>query len=149
MRTIIVPGGAAMQWMLLPYRRYFDFSGRSRRREFWSFVLFTWLVNIAIVAIFGVRSVYMDFGTQVYADTLTGVGRAIYGVFGLANFIPSLAVWVRRMHDQDRSGWLLLLMFVPILGWFAVLVFLLLAGTPGPNRYGPDPKNPYDIEAFS
>ena len=58
----------------------------------------------------------------------------------LAIFIPMLAVQVRRFHDQDLSGWFILLGFIPYLGGLIMLVFMCIDGTPGPNRFGPDPK---------
>jgi uncharacterized membrane protein YhaH (DUF805 family) len=61
-------------------------------------------------------------------------------VVALALFIPGLAVGVRRMHDQDKSGWWLLIAFIPIIGWIVLLVFYLTDGTRGTNQYGPDPK---------
>lgn len=137
-----------MNWMLLPYRRYFEFSGRSRRKEYWMFALFGFLVNVAITVLFG-RTAYTTMGWSVGINTqLNGVGDAISGLFALVNFIPSLSVWVRRLHDIDRSAWWILLIFLPILGWFALLVFACLDGTRGPNRYGPDPKNPYEVDVF-
>lgn len=137
-----------MQWMILPYRRYFDFSGRSRRMEYWMFALFQVLVGAVISALFGVNT-YQVGATVGFNSALTGTGGLLQNVFGLISFIPGLAVAVRRLHDQDRSGWLLLLIFLPILGWFALFVLMLLSGTKGPNKYGMDPKSSYDIDAFS
>jgi uncharacterized membrane protein YhaH (DUF805 family) len=62
------------------------------------------------------------------------------GIYGLAVLIPTLAVSVRRLHDIDRSGWWILIGLVPLLGVIVLLVFALLEGTPGDNRYGPNPK---------
>jgi uncharacterized membrane protein YhaH (DUF805 family) len=64
----------------------------------------------------------------------------LLGLFGLALFIPSIAVQVRRFHDQDRTGWLILLGLIPYVGGLIVLVFMCLPGTRGTNRFGPDPK---------
>ena len=58
----------------------------------------------------------------------------------LALFLPSLAVQVRRFHDQDKSGWMVLINLIPSIGGLIVLIMMCLEGTPGPNRYGPDPK---------
>jgi len=58
----------------------------------------------------------------------------------LGVFIPGLAVQVRRFHDQDKSGWFVLLALIPLVGSIAVFVFMLLEGTKGPNRFGEDPK---------
>lgn len=140
----------ALNWMLMPYRRYAEFSGRSRRKEYWMFALFYILVSIAIDTVFGTPSYQRTGFFMGFSTELTGTGGIIHNIFGLASFIPSLAVSVRRLHDQDRSGWLLLLVFLPILGWFALFVLMCLDGTRGRNRYGPDPKNPGDeAEVFS
>jgi uncharacterized membrane protein YhaH (DUF805 family) len=61
-------------------------------------------------------------------------------VFVLATFIPTLAVTVRRLHDTNRSGWWVLLEFVPIVGGLVLLVFMMLDSQPGANRFGPNPK---------
>ena len=66
---------------------------------------------------------------------------ALLGVLMLASFIPGLAVTVRRFHDQDRSGWFVLLSLIPIVGGLIMLVFMLLPGTAGQNRFGADPKS--------
>lgn len=134
-----------MEWMMLPYRRYFDFLGRSRRREYWLFVLFTVLVNAVIDAVFGTRTnTFGPAGANFAVSVQGGFGGAISGLFAFATLIPSLAVSVRRLHDQDRSGWLLLLALIPFLGWFALLVLMCLEGTRGPNRFGSDPKGRID-----
>jgi uncharacterized membrane protein YhaH (DUF805 family) len=138
-----------MEWMILPYRRYAEFTGRSRRKEYWMFVLFNVLVVIAISAIFG-RTSYTRVG--MFASTWTdvsGPGGILIGLFRLASFIPGLAVAVRRLHDQDKSGWLLLLAFIPFLGWFALFVLMCLDGTRGSNRFGSDPKDPTRADVFS
>jgi uncharacterized membrane protein YhaH (DUF805 family) len=63
--------------------------------------------------------------------------------------IPSIAVQVRRFHDQDKSGWFVLLSLIPFLGAIIVLVFMFIEGTKGPNRFGADPKDPARVEAFT
>jgi uncharacterized membrane protein YhaH (DUF805 family) len=139
-----------MNWMILPYRRYFDFTGRSRRKEYWLFVLFYVLVSIVISAIFGTPSYerydyYVGFATRV-----SSAGNLVQDAFWLFSIIPGLAVSVRRLHDQDRSGWLLLLALIPFFGWFVLLVLMCLHGTRGRNRFGADPKGPDDErEIFS
>ena len=74
----------------------------------------------------------------------------VQNLFGLVSLVPGIAVSVRRLHDQDRSGWLLLFAFLPILGAFILLVLMCLNGTRGRNRFGPDPKNPgEEADVFS
>jgi uncharacterized membrane protein YhaH (DUF805 family) len=80
---------------------------------------------------------------------ITGTGGKLQSLFNLAVLIPNIAVTTRRLHDVDRSGWFQLLWFVPILGWFTLLVMFCLDGNRGFNRYGPDPKNPMDVDAFN
>jgi uncharacterized membrane protein YhaH (DUF805 family) len=62
-------------------------------------------------------------------------------IFSLAVLVPSIAVSVRRLHDIDRTGWWVLIGLVPLVGWIVLLVFHVQDGTPGPNRFGPDPKS--------
>lgn len=139
-----------LNWMILPYRRYFEFSGRSRRKEYWLFVLFNILVSIAISAAFGTPS-YERTGTFFgFASQVSATGGMVQNLFGLVSLVPGIAVSVRRLHDQDRSGWLLLFAFLPILGAFILLVLMCLNGTRGRNRFGPDPKNPgEEADVFS
>ena len=119
-----------MSWYLEALKKYAVFSGRSRRREYWYFVLFNIIVGIVlgwIDALLGTRGSYAGAGL-------------LSGIYGLAVLIPTLAVTVRRLHDIDRSGWWILIGLVPLIGVIVLLVFALLDGTPGDNRYGPNPK---------
>jgi len=138
-----------LSWMILPYRRYAEFGGRSRRREYWSFVLFYVLVYVVLNVLFGRHQIVEGPGSVAAFSGLRGGAGLVGGLFALGSLIPHLAVAVRRLHDQDRSGWLLLLGLIPVLGWFALLVLYCLPGTQGSNRYGPDPRQPYDTGAFS
>lgn len=130
-----------MDWMLMPLRRYADFEGRSRRMEYWMFILgqvVLWvLVGVLCAVLFGM-------GASTYGEPrmfpFAGASLLVFGVVGLALLIPNIAVQVRRFHDQDKSGWLVLLNLIPYLGGLIVLVFMFLEGTRGPNRFGPDPK---------
>jgi uncharacterized membrane protein YhaH (DUF805 family) len=72
--------------------------------------------------------------------TMSWVLFALGMLWALFVFIPNLAVTIRRLHDQDKSGWFILLGLIPIVGPFIVLVFYFIEGTRGPNRFGPDPK---------
>lgn len=140
-----------MEWMLMPYRRYADFSGRSQRKEYWMFALFQFIVAMVLLAIMfvgGMGSVNEMTG-QAEPGTLFYIGIGLLVIFGLGSLIPSLAVSVRRFHDQDKSGWFLLLQLIPYIGGIIVLVFMCLDGTRGPNRFGPDPKDPTQADVFS
>ena len=138
-----------MEWMILPYRRYAEFSGRSRRKEYWMFTLFYLLVMIALNAVFGTNQIERGTGSFVYGTRLVGAGSWVSGVFWLVSLIPGLAVSVRRLHDLDRPGWMLLLWLIPVLGWFALLVLMCLEGTHGTNRFGRDQKYSDSARIFS
>jgi uncharacterized membrane protein YhaH (DUF805 family) len=128
-----------MDWMLMPLRRYADFAGRSRRKEYWMFALGVMGVVFLILAL----ALLMSGGLSGMAQNggfLAGPFMIIFVVFWLGLIVPSIAVQVRRFHDQDKSGWFVLLNFIPYIGGLIVLVFMFLEGTRGPNRFGPDPK---------
>lgn len=134
--TVTTPEfNAELQWALLPLRRYADFNGRSSRREFWMFqlVLAAWGAFCAVLIIAD-TDVLGDMGVLGKFATM----MLVLGALGM--FIPALAVQVRRLHDQDKSGWLVLLNLIPYVGVLIVLALMLIEGTPGDNRYGADPK---------
>lgn len=125
-------------------RRYADFQGRSRPSDYWIFTLFV-LAGAILLAIAeaglgigsGSRETLSSPGNiSVYATHTAGW---LVGFFMLAMLTPWLAVAVRRLHDTDRSGWWLLILFVPLIGQIILFVFLVTGGTRGPNRFGPDP----------
>lgn len=73
-------------------------------------------------------------------DGVLGTNGTLGVLYMLAVLLPSIGVSIRRLHDTDRSGWFLLFAFIPFIGGFIVLYFMILEGTRGPNRYGEDPK---------
>ena len=127
-----------MHWMLMPLRRYADFSGRSRRREYWMFVLLNLLISLAVWTLLAL-TFFAGMSETEMTTILTSVFLH-YGLVSLAFLIPGIAVTVRRLHDTDRSGWTILLGLIPIVGAIVLLVFYCSEGTNGPNRFGPDPK---------
>lgn len=152
-----------MDWMLMPLRRYAEFSGRSRRKEYWMYILLLIIVTLVVS----------------FVEGLLGLNGMIGGLYGpvsallvLGTLIPSLAVGIRRLHDTNRTGWWMLVGIVPYvasaallysgnlvlagtLGFVALgaaillLVFMVLEGTKGPNRFGPDPKGEDYGEVFA
>ena len=181
-----------MNWMLMPLRRYADFSGRSRRMEYWMWQVFKFIVGIVFLILFAVifGAAFARFGAD--ADPTEFVAASggvlllwmVYMIFVLAIIVPDIAVTVRRLHDTNRSGWWILApigtyligivaavitagagasmggtsdqvgtgllatggiigliaMLITMIFAIILLVFMFLDGTPGPNRYGPDPK---------
>ena len=119
-----------MHWYLDVLKKYAEFNDRARRQEYWFFTLFNVIVSIVLAL--------MD-GAMGSLSASAGVGL-LSGIYALAVFIPSLAVLVRRLHDTGRTGWWVLLCFIPLIGVIVILVFLVLDSDPGANEYGPNPK---------
>lgn len=119
--------------MFAAYANYWDFQGRANRSEYWLFVL--WMFILGLVA--GIIDVAVLHHKGAFGPC------ALFVTF--ANLIPNLSLGVRRLHDTGRSGWWLLIGVIPLLGGGALLVLNLLAGTPGENRFGPQPgQRSYD-----
>ena len=119
-----------MNWYLEVLKKYAVFNGRARRKEYWLFFLFNIIISIVLGVIDGIT------GTSSVPG---GIGM-LGGLYLLALLIPALAVAVRRLHDTGRSGWWLLIGFVPIIGAIVIIVFLVQDGAPGENQYGKSPK---------
>lgn len=162
-----------MEWMILPLKRYADFSGRSRRMEFWMFQVFNLLVYGVLMALSFAGFPWADFGSSPQAGAtelenaaeafsmfgpLFWVGAVLIVFWVLGTFIPALAVTVRRLHDRGLSGWwyagLLIAGFVPVvniiamLGYLVLFVVLLLPSEPGANKWGDNPKDPGQASVF-
>ncbi|KJS35068.1 MAG: hypothetical protein VR74_18120 [Hyphomonas sp. BRH_c22] len=118
-------------------KNYFQFNGRARRSEYWGYTLFVILTFIVALVVDGILSVAF-YGTTEYGDPQFIPILTI--LFGLYQIIPSIAITVRRLHDQDLSGWLYLISFVPYVGGLILLVFMILDSKPAPNKHGPSPK---------
>jgi uncharacterized membrane protein YhaH (DUF805 family) len=124
-----------MDYYKLAFQRFSDFTGRSRRSEYWYFVLFNMLVAIGLFVV----------------DSLIWGYPILYFLYAIAVIVPSIAVAVRRMHDIGKSGWWLLITFVPFVGGIILLVFLATDSQPGPNQWGNNPKevgNPDIMDHF-
>ena len=106
---------------------YANFDGRATRSEFWWFALFYVLLQLAG----GVLDV------TLFPESPFG---PIGMLLTLALLLPYLAVSARRLHDVDRTGWWLLISFVPVIGAIVLVVFCVQRGTPGPNRFGAPPS---------
>jgi uncharacterized membrane protein YhaH (DUF805 family) len=104
-------------------KKYTVTTGRASRKEFWMFVL----ANIIISMILGILVIIPILGI------IAGIASF---AFGLVTIIPSITVGVRRLHDTNKSGWLMLLLLIPLVGWIPVVILCALQGTPGENKYG-------------
>jgi uncharacterized membrane protein YhaH (DUF805 family) len=122
-----------MQWFIdVITKRYAQFDGRARRKEFWMYVLF-YVIGALIFSILD-RILGLDYGS--------GYRRSgwLSNIYWLALIVPTIAVSVRRMHDKNRSGWWVLIWLIPCVGQIWFIVWQAQEGTPGDNRFGPDPK---------
>jgi uncharacterized membrane protein YhaH (DUF805 family) len=113
-----------LNWYFEVLRKYAAFEGRAPRIEYWTFAL----VNLVVVLVL------------LFGETAAGGPGVLFWIYVLAILLPSISVSVRRLHDTNRSGWWLLLSFVP-LGSLVLLVFYTLDSTPGTNDFGPNPKD--------
>jgi uncharacterized membrane protein YhaH (DUF805 family) len=103
-----------------------SFEGRISRKPYWIFML--------VIFVGSVLASTIDLATSGQS-----VGSA-YVIFILAIIWPSLAVQVKRWHDRDKSGWWILINFIPVLGpLWALVENGFLSGTEGGNRFGADP----------
>jgi len=120
-----------MNWYLEVLKKYAVFEGRARRKEYWFFVLFNVLVSMALG--------FVDWLTgNINPDTGLGI---LSGIYALGVMIPGMAVSVRRLHDTGRSGWWLLITFVPVIGAVVFFYFMVLDSNPEINEYGALPKD--------
>jgi uncharacterized membrane protein YhaH (DUF805 family) len=124
-------------------RSLFNFSWRASRREYF------------LIQLLGVLAIYLPLLLMVpffprgelnpQAEMALTVPILILGVLQfailIAAFVAMLAVAVRRMHDQEKSGWLLLLGFIPFIGWIFSLIFVFTRGDEEENLYGPNPRH--------
>ena len=128
-----------MEWFLKVVRdNYANFNGRARRKEYWMFILFNMIFAIIAAVADNILGLAFTVGEGSYAVSM-GYGW-IYTLYTLAIIIPSTAVMARRMHDIDKSGWMCLILFIPMVGAIWFLVLLCKDSNPGDNKYGPSPK---------
>lgn len=127
------------QWMLLPFTRIIDYRGRSRRREYWWFTLLFAMAMVAAIAL------EIMLGTVQVDENRRGL---IFLGCSLLFAIAGLPLQIRRFHDQNWSGWWVLMGMIPYIGVGFLLVFMLTEGTVGANRFGPDTKDPQRNKVF-
>lgn len=119
-----------MDWYLMVWRRFADFSGRSRRKEYWMFAFFNCIFSLPV----GIA------GLLLKENAIGIILQVSYLLYCLAIIIPSMSVFVRRLHDTGRSGWWWLIALIPIVGSIILLVSQVQDSEPRTNIYGPSPK---------
>lgn len=115
------------------FKKYATFSGRASRSEYWWWTLVSVIVSIVLNIMMNAGVSYTAYGSTAGPGTYLGLALAVIWV--LAVLIPSLALSVRRLHDSNKSGWLLLLGLIPFAGAIILLVFMLLGPDPAGQQY--------------
>jgi len=118
-----------MNWYLAVLKKYADFEGRARRKEYWMFILFNILISF-VIGILG----------AIIGETGGLITVSLSGLYSLFIFIPSIAVTVRRLHDTNRTGWWILISLIPFFGAVILFIFMILDSDPNANAYGENPK---------
>ena len=111
-----------MEYFVGALKKYADFEGRARRKEYWMFIL--------MYLIFAVVLTVID---QMLGMNFLGL------IYSLALLLPSISIGVRRLHDTGRSGWWLLLGLIPLIGSIVLIVFFVQDSHEN-NAYGENPK---------
>ncbi len=119
-----------MKWYLKVLKQYADFSGRARRKEYWMFVLFNMCFTFLAMILDNVLGIAID---------TVGYGP-FYMLYSLAVTIPSVAVGVRRLHDIGKSGWMFLIVLIPIVGFIWLIALMTFDSKQGANKWGDNPK---------
>ena len=131
-------------------QKYFQFSGRAPRREFWYFMLFSIIFSVIIGTVGQMLGLFYMIPIEIPSISETGeMSNIIQNIpinlvqagFGLVLFFPTLAVSVRRLHDLNKSGWWYLIAIIPLLGALVLLAFFVTGSQEHENRYGDIPNN--------
>ena len=111
-----------MNYYIDVLKKYAVFNGRASRMEYWMFVLISFIISIILSIV----------DNAIHSPMLESI-------YGLAVFVPSIAVGVRRLHDTGKSGWWLLIALIPVVGAIVLIVFFILDSQPGDNAYSTNP----------
>ncbi len=125
-----------MNWYLKVLKQYADYEGRARRKEYWMFMLFNLIFYFIALILDNILG--STFGNLPYG--------IFYLLYGLGVFIPSLAVTVRRLHDVGKSGWMIFISLIPIVGTIWLLVLLATDSDSDENKYGANPKESHNAD---
>lgn len=104
-------------------KNYVNFKGRATRAEFWWFFLFNFIVGL-------------------FLSVLGKAGTTLQTIWSIAVMLPQLGLGVRRLHDINKSGWLMALSLIPVVGWVILIIWWAKIGDMTENQYGPVPQTP-------
>jgi len=120
--------------LLKPWKRIGDFNGRAGRKEYWSAMIQLTLIFVVLIAFFVAAEETLPSPVVVLVMVV------VLPVFLVVGAVVSTSVAIRRIHDFDVTGWLVLTLYIPYAGWIAAIVIGCIPGTPSHNRWGPDPR---------
>lgn len=124
----------------LALQNYANFSGRAARGDYWWYFI---AYIVILITLGSVDKSLFDSGST-HLDTSEGLrfsfkAGPLNAIWLLASFVPSLSLGARRLHDTGRSGWMQMLVLIPILGGLYLLYLFSIKGDAGDNHFGPDP----------
>lgn len=117
------------------FGKYAVFHGRASRSEFWWWFLFV-LLLLAVLNLIDGYFILPLLGFEPFEEN---GGQPLSVLVALGVFLPNLAVAIRRLHDSDRTGWWILIGFVPVVGVVVLIYFYVQRGTEGSNSHGEPP----------
>ena len=127
-----------MKWYLKAMSEYVNFQGRARRKEYWMFALFYLIILMGATVLDNIAGLCFEY--QLMGQTVSmGYGPS-YLLMVVLHFFPALGVAIRRLHDTGRSGWMYLILLIPLIGIIWFLVLLARDSEVGRNKYGEHPK---------
>jgi uncharacterized membrane protein YhaH (DUF805 family) len=121
-----------LHWYTDVIKQYAVFDGRAGRPEYWWFFLINTIISVILDVVIP--------GTT---------GQVLGAIYALAVLLPSIGVGIRRLHDTNRTGWWILVVLIPIVGWIWLIVLMAMAGDSGPNSYGPPARETPDAETVA
>lgn len=133
-----------LRYFILAVKKTLDFQGRTSRKAYWMFVLFSnliWFFCIFIDNVFELTYVEYSWDYTYSYESLFGPFSTF---FGIGAIFPGIALAIRRLHDVNKSGWYILINLIPILGGLIFFFSMIKAGTYGENKYGLEPINELD-----
>ncbi len=135
------------------FRNYVNFEGRASRAEFWWSALFQIIVYISIFILAVIAQAFLGSPATDGYSSPAAIMMISMAIFYLICWLPRLSIKVRRFHDLDQTGWLVLVFILAnafvIFSWFAQMIWFAMPGTQGPNQYGSNHygKDPFGFDA--
>lgn len=128
-------------WYMKALKQYVSPGGRAQRKEYWIFLL----INTCVTLFLSLVTLVSSSGPDGSPQGLGAIAGGLQSLFSLAVFLPGFMVSIRRLHDVGKSGWWILLSFIPFIGWLILLFFFIKDSEPGTNQYGPNPKEEANV----